>query len=124
MKASRTILAAIVAAANLSAVGKELALVPNPVGTSLHIDRSTLKREGSIVSFTYVLASPPGSNAIDAVIDCDAQTYSTHKVVVYPELLAEGVGRIYSDPPKSQTTMRRFHANSSFEYLANYACSR
>jgi hypothetical protein len=67
----------------------------------LLISWETVRREGSVVSLTYLLETPSGSNSIDLAIDCAARTYVTRGVGVYPETLPPGAVRtIPAEPPR------------------------
>src|SRR5436853_2281486 len=59
----------------------------------LFISPASVHRDGSTVSFTYVLGTATGYNSMDAVIDRVARTVVTDGLRVYPETLPEGAVR-------------------------------
>ena len=96
--------------------------MPNAFEAQIHVDLHSIHRAGNLVTFTYVLGTKPGSNAIDATIDCVARTYSVGRVFIYTGALAEGTPRTYSDPPASEKAMRPISPRSSWSDLATFLC--
>ena len=113
---------AIFALLPIFAEAKDLAEVPNAFEAQIHVDLHSIQRAGNVVTFTYVLGTKPGSNAIDATIDCIARTYSVGRVVIYPGALAEGTPRTHSDPPASEKVMRSIPPRSTWSDLTSFLC--
>jgi len=110
------------AATEAVAKDRDLVAVPNAFNTQLYLDRSSVRREAPIVSFTYLLIdeSQQRANAIDATIDCAARTYSLGRVESQP--INESAPPTPSDPPASEKARRPIPARSTWEDLANQVC--
>ena len=88
----------------------------------LHIDPSSIRRDGAIVTVDYVLDAGAGSNKIEAIIDCSARTYVLDRVFIYPEPLARGSPRGTSEPPAVERASRKIPAKSTWDYVAKHVC--
>ena len=126
-----TLLAALLLVPGLALAARDLVSIPVVDHFPLHVDRSTVKREGKVVSFSYVLAVPKGigkdsqdgwdSTEVEAVIDCKAETYTLGKVLVYTEPLGQGpVQRSVPAPD----VVRKYDIvpRSTAGYLADFLC--
>lgn len=104
-------------------VERQLVPVATPFEAPMHVDRSTIVREGALVTFTYVLQASPGSNVINAAIDCEARTYKVGQVSVYSKPRGEGTVRVVPEPPEAQRRMKPIPERSSWDYLAHFVCA-
>jgi hypothetical protein len=105
-------------------IARDLVAVEAPHHHSLHIDQSTVQRAGAVVSLTYVLGNPPGSNAIELTLNCAERTYALAKVYVYSAPLAEGTVTMVSTPPASERTPKKIPVGTTWEILARKVCDQ
>jgi hypothetical protein len=119
----------------LFAAERELIAVNPSDHDPLYIDKASIQRSGSRVSFRYVLdvlavlenrSTSKGwkSNEIEATIDCQARTFIAGRLTAYsgPRATGPTTGGYVVEPPKRIT--EKIVANSTFEYLANYVCAK
>jgi hypothetical protein len=123
--------ATVVAAGAPGAGARDLVSIPVVDHFPLHVDRETLKRNGAMLSFKYVMATPKGlgkdsaegweSTEVEATIDCKEETYSLGGIAIYPEPLAQGAVRTTLAAPAEQ---RRYdiRPRSTAGYLADFLC--
>ncbi len=115
------------------ALARDLVDVPVVDHFPLQIDKATLKRNGKVVSFSYVLAVPKSfdgrkaekgewiSNEIEIAIDCKEETYSLGKFTVYGEAKAQGpVEKEF--PASADSKPSRIYPRSTAGYLADFVC--
>jgi len=127
---SGTLLAALLLP-GLALAARDLVSIPAKDHFPLHVDRSTVKREGKVVSFNYVLAVPKGlgkdsqdgweSTEVEANIDCKEETYYMGKVYVYSEPLAQG-SLVRSVPEPTNPRRYDLSPRSTMGYIADYLC--
>ena len=95
----------------------------------LHLDKDTLQRNGSVFTFTYVMAVPKSlgkldgfeSTEVEATIDCKGETYTLGKMTMYPEPMAQGAATRVIPAPEQ---VRKFdiQPRSTALYLAEHIC--
>ena len=126
--------AAIVAATLATPVlARDLVDVPPIDYFPLRIDKATLKQEGKKFSFSYIIDVPKnfegrkakegerGSNEVETVIDCAAETYTLGKVTVFSK--ARGEGEVETVLPAAvDGKPLRIFPNSTAGYLAEFVC--
>jgi len=127
----RTLLASLFLVPGLALAARDLVSIPVVDHFPLHVDRSTVKREGKVVSFNYVLAVPKGigkdsqegweSTEVEANIDCKAETYYLGKVYIYSEPLAQGT-LVRSVPEPTSPRRYDLRPRSTMGYIADYLC--
>jgi hypothetical protein len=119
----------------LFAAERELVAVNPPDHGPLYVDKSSIQRNGSRVSFRYVIdvlavvdarSTPKGwkSNEIEATIDCRSRTFVGGRLTAYsgPRATGAPVGGYVTEPPKRMT--EKIAEGSTFEYLANFVCAK
>ena len=119
----------------LYAAERDLVAVNPSDHDPLYVDKASIQRTGSRVSFRYVLdvlavlenrSSPGGwkSNEIEATIDCRARTFVVGRLTAFsgPRATGPTIGGYVAEPPKRIT--EKIVANSTFEYLANFVCAK
>ena len=123
--------ALVVAAFAPAAGARDLVSVPVVDHFPLHVDRETVKRNGAMLSFKYVMAVPKGlgkgsaegweSTEVETTIDCKEETYSLGAIAIYPEPLAEGTVRQAVPAPAGQPRYD-IRPRSTAGYLADFLC--
>jgi len=112
---------------------RNLVAVTAPGHDPLFVDAASVRRQGSVVSFKYVLdvfAPPEGnaaagawrSNEIEARIDCALKTFFISRLVAYPGPKASGAATaVHSFLPADQRS-EKIGPKSTFAYLADHLC--
>ena|SRR5258708_10621941 len=107
---------------SVPALAESLVPVETPPGhPALYIYPETVTRSGAVVSLTYLLQTTSGSNTLDVVIDCAANTYSTRGVRIYSEPMGRGTARALS-PQDSDRAAQPIKGNSTWAFVANAVC--
>ena len=122
---------ALLAIVPTAAPARDLVMIPVVDHFPLHLDKGTLKRNGSVATFSYVLAVPKGlgknspegwqSTEVEASLDCKAETYSLGKVTIYSEPLAQGTV-VREAPAPAESRQYDIQPRSTALYLAQFIC--
>jgi hypothetical protein len=121
--------AAVVVVCAPGAGARDLVSIPVVDHFPLHVDRDTLKRNGAMLSFKYVmpvlkgLGSSEGgeSTEVETTIDCKEETYSLGAIAIYAGPMGQGELKTTTPAPAEQ---RRYdiRPRSTAGYLADFLC--